>query len=142
MLLLPQADPARAWQMQAFTGKEEMFQLADNIILYSVDKTGFYSKDQIPSVKANPGIRSTRTIDVARIRYDGNWDPEPGGWRRLANVIHNTDQVDLKIDIVDRRRGGSRQEDRSFDRHGSGATQRGRSGGDQNLHRRRRDTRD
>jgi hypothetical protein len=87
--------------MQAFAGKEEMFQLADNIILYSVDKTGFYSKDQIPSIKANPGIRSTRTIDVARIRYDGNWDPEPGGWRRLANVIHNADQVDLKIDIVD-----------------------------------------
>jgi hypothetical protein len=37
---------------------------------------------------------------VARIQYDGMWDPEPGGWRRLAAVMHNRDQLDLQVQPV------------------------------------------
>jgi hypothetical protein len=51
-------------------------------------------------IQSNPGVDTNRTARVARIRHDGNWDPEPGGWVRLANIMHNFDQCELKVDVV------------------------------------------
>jgi hypothetical protein len=106
MLLLPQSDPAKAWQMQAIEGREQMFQLADNIVLYSVDKTGFYNKDAAPVGVANPSGPVSGTIEVARIRYGGNWNPEPGGWRRLSRIMHDADRINLQVDNIDPALGG------------------------------------
>ncbi len=33
--------------------------------------------------------------------HSGNADPEPAGWQRLANMLHNRDLVDLQVDLVD-----------------------------------------
>jgi len=30
----------------------------------------------------------------------GNWDPEPGGWRRLAAILHNNSHIDLQISVA------------------------------------------
>src|SRR5207248_11193277 len=38
MILLPQADAAKWWQLQLVGGHEESWQLAADIVLYSVDK--------------------------------------------------------------------------------------------------------
>jgi hypothetical protein len=39
-------------------------------------------------------------VTLARIQYNGNWDPEPGGWRRLAALLHNQYRVSLDIKPV------------------------------------------
>jgi hypothetical protein len=49
----------------------------------------------------DPSIKPTTALSVARLRYKGNWDPEPGGWRRMRAILHNNDKLDLKVQSVD-----------------------------------------
>jgi hypothetical protein len=100
MILFPDSDPAKAWQTQSPGGKEELFQVAANLFLYAVDKQGLRNKGETYLVKKDAKIRPQRTIKVARLIYPGNADPEPGGWRRLENVMHNEDKVGLEVEPV------------------------------------------
>ena len=40
------------------------------------------------------------TIKVARMEVGDNWDPEPGAWRRMAAVLHNTRHVEVTAEPV------------------------------------------
>jgi hypothetical protein len=101
MVLIPSGDPARYWQIRNFSSGQTkpMAELAANIYLYAVDKSTLKSKfkGQTYIVKRNEKTPTAKTIKVARLQYDGNWDPEPGGWRRFANVMHNTRGLDLAV---------------------------------------------
>jgi len=98
MVLLP--DAARAWQTQQPDGKEELFQIAANIFLYAIDTQGLRARGASHFVKADPKVKASRPIKVARLGYPGNSDPEPGGWRRLAAVMHNASQGELTVETV------------------------------------------
>jgi hypothetical protein len=100
MLLVPQADPAKQWQMAADKGKEEMFQLMANVFLYSVDKQNLQYKGHTHLVPVKKDAKADRTIKLARIEYAGNWNPEPGGWRRLANILLNDKKAGLTAEPV------------------------------------------
>ena len=98
MILLP--DAARAWQTQDAAGKEELFQSAANIFLYAVDTQGLRVRGASHVVKADPKAKASKPIKVARIGYGGNFDPEPGGWRRLAALMNNGSQGKLTVETV------------------------------------------
>ncbi|MFI5380207.1 MAG: DUF4159 domain-containing protein [Tepidisphaerales bacterium] len=101
MVLVPSADPGKGWQTRAFGGQERsaLAQLAANLFLYAADKTQLRYKGDTYIVTPNQ-TPATRTIRVARLQYPGNWDPEPGGWRRLAALLHNEKQTDLDVKAV------------------------------------------
>jgi hypothetical protein len=102
MILLP-SDPARTWQTQQSTGAghEEAYQSTDDLILYGIDKENFLVKGASRMITADPKITATKTAKVARLKYDRNWNPEPGGWDRLAAILHNQAKVDLTTEIVE-----------------------------------------
>ena len=97
MLLIPQADPARTWQSQMVGGKEEFWQLGADIFLYVADSQDLRYRGDSHLVARDPKVKPTRQAAVARLQYNGNWDPEPGGWRRLADVLCNADKTDLLV---------------------------------------------
>ena len=99
MVLLADSDPARAWQSS--TAREELFQLPANIFLYANDKQNLRRRGESYVVTADENIKATRTIKLARLQCNGNSDPEPAGWRRLAAILHNTSKIDLQIEPVD-----------------------------------------
>jgi hypothetical protein len=101
MLLVPQSDPGKAWQLNTVGGNEPSWQLAANIVSYASDQRGLRYKGDTHLVDADPDAKPTRTIRVARLRYNGNWDPEPGGWERLRNVMRNGDGADLVVEPVE-----------------------------------------
>ena len=39
-----------------------------------------------------------QTVRVARLQYAGNWDPEPGAWRRFANWLQR--QTSYRADVL------------------------------------------
>src|SRR5581483_9516 len=45
--------------------------------------------------------KPTSTITVGRVKYDGNWDPEPGGWTRLSAIMHNQKSTQIDTKVVD-----------------------------------------
>jgi hypothetical protein len=65
-----------------------------------VDRQSLRRRGESYLVKANPKVKPTKTIKVARLQYSGNWDPEPGGWRRLAAVMNNTSKVTVETTPV------------------------------------------
>ena len=58
-----------------------------------MDTSGLERKGNSYIVEENPAATIDRTIKLARLQYAGNWDPEPGGWRRLAAVLHNSQKI-------------------------------------------------
>jgi hypothetical protein len=99
MLLVPDADPARAWQARQDRAREELFQLGANVFLYAVDKSNLLYKGQTHVVK-DKGGETKQTLRVARLLVGDNPDPEPGGWKRLANVMKNDHKVALTVESI------------------------------------------
>jgi hypothetical protein len=99
MLVIPQADPAKAWQLGSVGGKEDNWQLGANIVLYAVDKRGLRARGETHLVKRDEKSKPDKTIELSRLEYAGNWNPEPGGWRRMSDVMFNKG-VELKVSSV------------------------------------------
>ncbi len=98
MLLMP--DVGRAWQTLSDATKKESFELGSDLFEYAVDKKNLTVKGRTHIVLADPAIKPTRTIKLARLMIGDNPDPEPGGWRRLAAILHNQYKVELQVEPV------------------------------------------
>lgn len=97
MILLPSNDVARWWQNPSgAAGHEDAFELGIDLCQYASDRQ-VWSKDVTYIVRPNPAIKPTRRLKVARLVAGPNWDPEPGGWSRLAAILHNEDQTAVEI---------------------------------------------
>jgi hypothetical protein len=89
LMLLAERDLAAAWNRQQPRGSlEQDFQLAANVYLYATDKHTMRSRLQVPAIPER-GVSPERTLRLARLKYDGPWDPEPYGWTRLAAYLKN-----------------------------------------------------
>lgn len=97
MLLIPQADAGRAWQSKMVGGREDLWQLGADIFFYTAERKSLRYRGDSHFVLADSKRVATRQIKVVRLEYAGNWDPEPGGWRRLANLLHNEQSVTLSV---------------------------------------------
>jgi hypothetical protein len=100
MILIPNADLSRVWQVRAEKTREDMYQLGQDIFLYSIDKENLLDRGETYVVNANPSVRPRHEVKVARLMAGDNPDPEPGGWSRLANLMHNQDRVALDMQPV------------------------------------------
>jgi len=100
MLLIPDADLGKSWQLRSEKTKTEAFELMEDIFLYAVDKKGLQVRGETYVVTKDTKVQPTKTLSLARIMAGDNPDPEPGGWRRLAAVVHNQAKVELKVEPV------------------------------------------
>ena len=100
MVLVPQADLARAWQMRNDKINPDAYQLGADIFIYAFDKKSLRFRGDTTIVKADPKIIAEKTIRVARLMAGDNPDPEPGGWPRLGAILHNQFKTDLIVTPV------------------------------------------
>jgi hypothetical protein len=101
VLLIGGGDPGRLWQTRAVKGKEAAWELAANVFRSTFEsRAGLRFKGDTHLVRVNTDRPAVRSLAVARLSYAGNWDPEPGGWRRLAAIVHNEFGVDLAVETV------------------------------------------
>jgi hypothetical protein len=101
MLIFSGGDPAKYWQTRAIGGRESYHQIMTDIFLYTTEKQAPRFKGQTYIVTENPALKATRNMKVARLKYAGTWDPEPGGWRRMAAYMHNFQSLDLTVEPVE-----------------------------------------
>jgi hypothetical protein len=100
ILLTTAGDPGKAWHQQNPRSKPELYQLAVDVTQYATEQQDLRSKGRTFIVRPDPNTKAERTTKVARLQYHGNWDPEPGGWRRLAAITHNRFRSDLDVAVV------------------------------------------
>ncbi|HET6247482.1 MAG TPA: DUF4159 domain-containing protein [Tepidisphaeraceae bacterium] len=98
MILIPDADPGRAWQNDSYKMRDELFQLGGNIFLYATGRENLRKKGDSYMVTATG--EATRTIGIARIMAGDNPDPEPGGWPHLAAIMQNENRIHLDVHPV------------------------------------------
>ncbi|HMO27203.1 MAG TPA: DUF4159 domain-containing protein, partial [Tepidisphaeraceae bacterium] len=99
MILIARDDAGRDWQ-QDDKRNPETWELAANFYLYAVDKRNFQFKGQSYLVDKRSTVKPERSLKLARLQYNGGWNPEPAGWSRLANIMHNNDKLELQIETV------------------------------------------
>jgi hypothetical protein len=102
MLLIPDADPSRSWQVRSDVSRLDMFQFGFNIYQYTGASLNTATRPDPYFVKLDPNVQvpENRKIKLIRLAVDENPDPEPGGWRRLANILHNQAKVDLVLETA------------------------------------------
>ena len=99
-ILIPDADIGRAWQSRAEKTKEEAYQLGMNIFYYAAEKGNVRYRGATHVVKADPKIKPTVNVKIARLMVGDNPDPEPWGWQRLSAILHNQAAVGLKLEAI------------------------------------------
>jgi hypothetical protein len=100
MILIPEADPALGWEAGNELVHPEQFQAVDNIFLYAVDEKNLRAKGDTYIVRADAKIHPSKKLALARVQYAGPWDPEPGGWRRMKAILHNTNDIELDVQNI------------------------------------------
>jgi hypothetical protein len=100
MLLVPEADPGRIWQVRSEVTRLDTYEFGFDIFQYTGGSLFTLTRPDTYIVNRDPKVHvpANRKIKVVRLAVDENPDPEPGGWRRLANVLHNQAKVDLEIE--------------------------------------------
>ena len=101
LMLHSPADIAEAWQLRKEKDKEDLFQLGTNIFVYAAGRRDLRNRLDSPYVPAFKNRRPPlATVKVARLRYAGNWDPEPGAWERYARLFEFRTGTRLQVTEV------------------------------------------
>jgi hypothetical protein len=95
IILLPEGDLSWQWQSKVglTTSIRPEFSLIGNLLLYLTGSAPPHPKGDSTWIEADASAQTNRTIGVARIKFGGNWDPEPLAWTRLANVMANQNHI-------------------------------------------------
>lgn len=96
LLLLLASDAAPNWNQYKLKEAESDFQLGLNVYLYATDKVTIASRLQTSEIPLEPR-EPTRSVKVARMKYDGAWDIESAGWERLKAHLHNVAATRLTV---------------------------------------------
>lgn len=75
-------------------------ELGVNVGVYASGKQDLHHRLD-SSVVSRPGADPQAIIPVARLRYDGNWNPEPMAWERMDNIMRNRANIGLDLRPTD-----------------------------------------
>lgn len=101
MLLIPNADFSRWFHQNSMKAdKAANIELMVNIVRYNSFRQGLRNKGEPHLITPDPKIKTEHAITLARLQYNGNWNPEPAGFSRLQAHMHNADRIGLSIETV------------------------------------------
>ena len=83
------------WQVNRYLSKRASFDAAANIVMYVTGKQ-MRRRGEIHWPPA-PGEVSGPTVKLARLRYEGNYDPEPLAWERVSRRIAADRKIRLEV---------------------------------------------
>jgi len=100
LLLHSPTDINKAWQQRDPVQHLSNFQMGINIFIYAAGKTNLRNKLKTPLVP-DPQVTPVITRQLARLKYPGDWDPEPAAWPRFTRLLLGETSVKLQITDVD-----------------------------------------
>jgi hypothetical protein len=88
-----------AWQ-DAVSSQKDDFQLGINLFVYAAGRSNFRNRLDSPFIP-EPTTPPSSTIRIARLKYDGNWNPEPYAYTRFDRYLHWTVGTALDTATID-----------------------------------------
>jgi hypothetical protein len=80
------ADLSLAWQERSTKTRRWAFELGANVFIYASGKPDLRNRLESPYIPPAPATPS-KTIRLAILKYDGNWNPEPAAWFRMSRYL-------------------------------------------------------
>ncbi|MDB5303883.1 MAG: A-macroglobulin complement component, partial [Phycisphaerales bacterium] len=98
LMLFSPTDISRHWQLreQKTEAGKPIFQLGINMFVYATGKRDLRNRLETNDIGPIAGAPST-TVNIARVKYSGNWDPEPYAWTRFARQFQK--QTGYRLDV-------------------------------------------
>jgi hypothetical protein len=93
-------DIANSWQQRAEKSHPEAFGIGMNLFVYASGKADLrnrLSSPYIPPIAQAPAA----SVKVARLKYAGAWDPEPGAWVRMSRYLQQQTGIAAEVTEVD-----------------------------------------
>lgn len=97
MMLHSPVDLAKRWQGKNAKTDRPAFELGANMFIYATGMSVPRNRLDTLAVDDVPGAPTVK-IPIARLKYAGNWDPEPWAWQRMAKLFRK--QTNAGLDIV------------------------------------------
>jgi hypothetical protein len=88
------------WQQRAEKTQRWAFEMGVNLFVYAAGKVDLRNRLEERAVPA-PNFTASSTIALARLKYPGNWDPEPAAWPRFARYLQWQTSVGLELKTVE-----------------------------------------
>jgi hypothetical protein len=92
-------DLAGAWEARQEKGKHAMFEIATNLYVYAASKSDARGK-LAPALYPKFDRPIVGTLNLARVKYAGNWNPEPFSWQRFGMFLQWDASLDLSATPV------------------------------------------
>jgi hypothetical protein len=89
-------DLSGAWEQRAEHTHADAFQLGLNLALYARGKEDLRNRLSSPYIPPPAGPAQT-SIKLARLKYPGNWDPEPAAWTRFSRYLQGCAAVGVDL---------------------------------------------
>ena len=89
-------DLALYWQQQRFRTSVRMFQIGGNVVAYVTGKDAFSPRAAGHWVRDVP-FAAERTVKLAKLKYAGNYDPEPLAHERFRRLLGQRDRIGLEV---------------------------------------------
>ena len=91
-------DMTAAWQTYQTSADKWAFDAGLNVYLYLTDKTLPPRGSRI--WPAPPTTQAEETVKVARLKFNGNWDPEPLAYERFGRLLLEKTGVKVELDSI------------------------------------------
>lgn len=91
-------DISSVWQRRAFSNRV-CWELPINLYLYCTGKGYLGTRLSTLSVTA-PTEPASYRLNMALLKYAGNWNPEPGAWKRFVKLAAADFQTDITLSSV------------------------------------------
>ena len=95
-----ETDLALAWQGQRQRTQKEAFDAAVNLVAYTNDKEALAGKLRFRGTTLWPAKytgKPRHRMKLARLKYAGNWDPEPLAYERFARLLGQETEVAVEV---------------------------------------------
>jgi hypothetical protein len=96
MLHFP-TDVSKFWQLRQDRLHHPAFELGTNLALYAAGKSELKNRLESDLI-AMPQDQPAASMTVARVKYEGNWDPEPGAWPRARRWFRQQTSLDVDVE--------------------------------------------
>lgn len=98
LMLLATTDISKSWQLREEKRAPAAFQFGTNLFVYAAGKRDLRNRlvsTYIPPIVGEPAAK----YRVARLKYAGNWNPEPAAWPRFARWFQL--KTGYVLDVID-----------------------------------------
>ncbi|CAN5368387.1 DUF4159 domain-containing protein [soil metagenome] len=100
LMVISSTDISKALQQNDSRTGSQSFELLGDICHYASDKLDARRRGTNHIIRRNASTTNDGAVSLARLKYAGNWNPEPGGWVQMAALLHNDHKIDLKVKTV------------------------------------------